>query len=172
MTRQIVSIAVLGLVLQSETFGQSSRDGGDDRMSRWFSYMDRNKDGRLDGDELRRLPGQMRDSLQKSRVDLTRGLSRDDFMRVIPRAYEEMRRQQEDQRRRYEEDRRRREEEERARRDGGSSSSKKPWCASHCWPKAALNKTWTLHSQQAKNNCKASSLGSLCLPRLPEPATI
>lgn len=64
--------------------------------SRFFGYLDRNQDGRIDGDEIQRIPGPFRDAMQNARVDLSRGLSRDDFSRIIPRVMEDMRRRREE----------------------------------------------------------------------------
>lgn len=88
MRTLITTAAVFSLVLCSHAMAQPSSD-------RFFGYMDRNQDGRLDGDELQRMPGPFRDGLRNARVDLSRGLSRDDFARVMPRIMEDMRRQRE-----------------------------------------------------------------------------
>ncbi len=65
--------------------------GSSDRMSRMFDYMDRNRDGRIDRDEAARMPGTMRDALQNSGLDLSRGISRDQLTREMPRIIESMR---------------------------------------------------------------------------------
>lgn len=122
MTKSTLAIATLALLAtNSDILAQGRDDGrrddGQEKMDRWFSYMDRNRDGHLDGEEMRRIPGPMRENLQRARVDLSRGMSKSDFMQHIPKAYEEMRRRQDDDRRRYEEDRRRKEEQERYDRE-------------------------------------------------------
>jgi EF hand len=76
---------------------------------RFFEYMDRNRDGKLDADEVQRMPSSFRSSLEKSGVALDRGVSKDVFMREIPKAFEQMRveREQRDEERRRDEPRRR-----------------------------------------------------------------
>ncbi len=53
-----------------------------------FGFLDRNGDGRLDRDEIENSRGPMRERLQQLRIDYSRGLSRDDFVRVLERARE------------------------------------------------------------------------------------
>lgn len=68
--------------------------GGDPRAmaDRFFGMLDRNQDGRIDEDEAGRIPGPMRDAIRKMGGDLRRGISRDKFGEMLPRAMEEMRR--------------------------------------------------------------------------------
>lgn len=124
MTKLSLAIATLALLLANSDILAQGRDDGQEKMDRWFSYMDRNRDGKLDGDEMRRIPGPMRENLQRNRVDLSRGMSKSDFLRHIPKAYEEMRRRQEDDKRRYEDDRRRKEEKERSEREKYEAKSR------------------------------------------------
>lgn len=95
---------------------------------RFFDYMDRNRDGNLDQDEIRRMPGSFRSSLEDSGVNLDRGVSRDVFMREIPKAFEQMREQRErDEERRREESRRRDDDRNRSDdRDRGPSTNRTP----------------------------------------------
>jgi Ca2+-binding EF-hand superfamily protein len=53
-----------------------------------FGFVDRNGDGRLDRDEIENSRGQMRERLQQLRIDYSRGLSRDEFVRAMERARE------------------------------------------------------------------------------------
>lgn len=118
-TRAIFATLMLSICC-GVSHAQQRDDGG---AERFFGFMDRNRDGRLDAEELQRMPQNFRDSLARQRVDLNRGLSRDEFLRVMPRAMEEARSQREgdrgrDEGRRREDDRsrddeRRREEERR-----------------------------------------------------------
>jgi Ca2+-binding EF-hand superfamily protein len=62
---------------------------------RFFDYLDRNKDGKLDPDELRRMPGSFRTAFEQSRIRLDRDVSREVFMREIPKAFEQMQRDRE-----------------------------------------------------------------------------
>ena len=99
--RSLTLMFPLALVISSSASAQfsfSGREGAD----RFFGYLDRNRDGRLDRDEMRRLPGPLSDALKRARVDTSQGLGRDDFSRVAPRAFEEMRRQREQDREREE----------------------------------------------------------------------
>lgn len=75
---------------------QPGRGGDPGAMAdRFFGMMDRNRDGRLDDEEVRRMPGPMRDAMQRMGADFRRGLSRDRFAEIMPRAMEEMRRSRE-----------------------------------------------------------------------------
>ncbi|MDA0283956.1 MAG: hypothetical protein O3B86_11450, partial [Planctomycetota bacterium] len=57
--------------------------------------LDRNQDGRIDEDEVERIPGPMRDAIVNMGGDLRRGISRDRFAELMPRAMDEMRRSRE-----------------------------------------------------------------------------
>lgn len=113
--------------------GDRSRFGSGGGAERFFGYMDRNRDGRLDEEEVRRMPSPFRDSLERQGVRLDRGISRDQFVREMPRAMEEIRRQREsergssdDERRRQDDERRReayRQRQEQQRRDDSRRSS-------------------------------------------------
>lgn len=50
-----------------------------------FDFMDQNRDGRLDRDEIDNSRGPMRDRLRDSGIDYSRGISRDDFVRTMDR---------------------------------------------------------------------------------------
>lgn len=68
--------------------------GGDPgaMADRFFGMMDRNRNGRLEEDEVQRMPGPMRDAMQRMGADFRRGVSQDKFSEIMPRAMEEMRR--------------------------------------------------------------------------------
>lgn len=89
MINRLLPAICLGLAFSSQAMAQPSPD-------RFFGYLDRNQDGRIDRDEMQRVPGPIRDALQNSRLDLSRGLSREDFTREMPRMMEEMRRRREE----------------------------------------------------------------------------
>jgi len=89
--------------------GPGSPDDERARTERFFGYLDRNQDGRLDREEMQRLPGSFRETLERSEINVSNGLSKEQFLREIPRAMEESRR--------------RREEEYRNRSGGDSPSS-------------------------------------------------
>jgi hypothetical protein len=85
---------LLTLAVVGPAFAQPGRGGGDpsEMADRFFGMMDRNRDGRLDEDETRRMPPPMRDAMQRMGADFRRGISRDRFGEMLPRAMEEMRR--------------------------------------------------------------------------------
>jgi len=90
---QIVIAAMLTLAVARPACAQPGRGGDSSGMAdRFFGMMDRNRDGRLDEEETRRIPGPMRDAMQKMGADFRRGISRDRFGEMLPRAMEEMRR--------------------------------------------------------------------------------
>ena len=94
MSRLQLTIAtVLVLSVVGPAFAQPGRGGDPSQMAdRFFGMMDRNRDGRLDEEETRRIPAPMRDAMQKMGADFRRGISRDRFGEMLPRAMEEMRR--------------------------------------------------------------------------------
>lgn len=100
--------------------------GGDPRSrfspDRIFGYMDRNQDGRIDSEELERVPGPLRDRFKQMGVDTSRGLSKEDFSKTFERMREEREQEQERDRGR-DEDRRR---DEGNRDDNRSSTAQKP----------------------------------------------
>lgn len=88
-----VLATTLLLSVTSAALAQPGRGGDSSGMAdRFFGMMDRNRDGRLDEEETRRIPGPMRDSMQKMGADFRQGISRDRFGEMLPRAMEEMRR--------------------------------------------------------------------------------
>lgn len=89
----LVFMMTLMLSATGQAFAQPGR-GGDPRemADRFFGMMDRNRDGRLDEEETRRIPPPMRDAMERMGADFRRGLSRDRFGEMLPRAMEEMRR--------------------------------------------------------------------------------
>ena len=90
---QFVAVTTLALAVTGPAFAQPSRGGDPSQMAdRFFGMMDRNRDGRLDEEETRRIPGPMRDAMQRMGADFRRGISRDRFGEMLPRAMEEMRR--------------------------------------------------------------------------------
>lgn len=97
-----------------------------DRSERFFGYLDKDKNGRLDEDEVRRMPGSIREAFQKADFSLDRGISKDDFVREMPRIMEDMRRRREEDRDKGRDDDRRREEprREESRRDDDRNRSK------------------------------------------------
>ena len=89
----LVLATTLLLSAPGAALAQPGRGGDSSGMAdRFFGMMDRNRDGRLDEEETRRIPGPMRDSMQKMGADFRRGISRDRFGEMLPRAMEEMRR--------------------------------------------------------------------------------
>lgn len=89
--------AAVWLVCACSLQVSAQRGGGDPgaMADRFFGMLDRNQDGRIDEDEARRMPPPIRDAMQNMGADLRRGLSRDRFAEMIPRAMEEMRRSRE-----------------------------------------------------------------------------
>ena len=70
--------------------------GGPPSPDRIFDFLDQNRDGRLSEQELRRLPGPVREGLERREVDLSLGLSRDEFVDTATRAFEQMRRERDE----------------------------------------------------------------------------
>ena len=90
---QLAMAMLLMLAAVGPALAQPGRGGDPSEMAdRFFGMMDRNRDGRLDEDETQRIPGPMRDAMQKMGADFRRGISRDRFGEMLPRAMEEMRR--------------------------------------------------------------------------------
>jgi len=88
-----ITLAALLLAWTLEQAQAQPRGGDSGAMAdRFFGMLDRNRDGRVDEEEVRRMPGPMRDAMQKMGADLRRGISRDKFGKMLPRAMEEMRR--------------------------------------------------------------------------------
>lgn len=77
---------------------RSSRGGSSSGTDRFFGYLDRNRDGRLDQDEVRRIQGPLRDSFERARIDLSKGISREQFSSTASRAFEDMRRRRDEER--------------------------------------------------------------------------
>lgn len=89
MMARLVAASCLCLVLSGQAMAQPSPE-------RFFGYLDRNQDGRIDGDEIQRMPGPIRDGMRNAGIDLSRGISRDEFTRRMPQMMEEMRRRREE----------------------------------------------------------------------------
>ena len=88
----VVALFVVGYACQSG-MAQPGRGGDPSEMAdRFFGMMDQNRDGRLYENETQRIPSPMRDSMQRMGADFRRGISRDRFGEMLPRAMEEMRR--------------------------------------------------------------------------------
>lgn len=94
---------------------------------RIFDYMDRNKNGTLDPEEMQRMPGTYREVWSKH-VNLSKPLSKDKFLQYAPKIFEESRRRREEEYRRRKEDEKRRESDrDRGRgNDDRSRESSKP----------------------------------------------
>jgi hypothetical protein len=89
-------IATVLTVSFTGTLHAQFRGGDPGEMSdRFFGMLDRNQDGRIDEDEVQRIPGPMRDAIVNMGGDLRRGISRDRFAELMPRAMDEMRRSRE-----------------------------------------------------------------------------
>jgi Ca2+-binding EF-hand superfamily protein len=86
MKRIALIIAAIVLAHTTESFAQYGPSA-----ERFFGFLDRNKDGRIDGEEMNRLPGSMREAMKNLRIDSRRGISQSDFSRVFPKLMDEMR---------------------------------------------------------------------------------
>lgn len=126
--------------------GGGSRSGEGQRRGpspeQIFGYLDRNKNGRIDADEIENSRGPLKEMMQRAGVDYRKGLDQNSF----GKAFEKIRQQREaegsdrgrdddrakreeyERRKREYEERRRREEEEKRRKgeDSKSKSSSKP----------------------------------------------
>lgn len=67
--------------------------GGAPDPSRFFGFMDRNQDGKIDAEEYNRLPSPLRDRLQQSGLSADNPISQEDFSGAMQKAMEQ--RQQE-----------------------------------------------------------------------------
>ncbi|MFV0442622.1 MAG: hypothetical protein ACK5Q5_03520 [Planctomycetaceae bacterium] len=118
-------LVLLGALLALPSTGWTQGFGPPD-PSMIFRFMDRNGDGRLDRDEIDNSRGPMRDRLREARIDYSRGLSQDDFVKTMDQLRSSSdggrssfdRSRSDDERRR--EDERRRDDDR--RRDSGRSS--------------------------------------------------
>lgn len=95
-TAQTALIAVLGVLATCANVSAQDQDGSE----RFFGYMDRNKDGRLDSEEVRRMPGSFREALARREINIEDGISKDQFLREMPRVMEEMRQRRDEERNR------------------------------------------------------------------------
>ncbi len=87
----------LGLVVGCSVWGTStvaSAQSEGPSAERFFSFIDRNRDGMLDRQEIENAPPNVRDALSGMRTD--RGISLRDFEQVMPRITEEFRRRREE----------------------------------------------------------------------------
>ncbi|WP_197444289.1 EF-hand domain-containing protein [Maioricimonas rarisocia] len=101
MNRGIARVLLVGgivSVLAEPTLAQFR--GGGPSPERIVGFIDRNQDGHIDGEELRRMPGPFREALEDAGVDTRRGISREQFLREAPRLMESMRRRMEESRER------------------------------------------------------------------------
>ena len=89
MISRLLAATCLCVVLSGQAMAQPSPE-------RFFGYLDRNQDGRIDGDEIQRMPGPLRDGMRNAGIDLSRGISQDEFTRQMPRMMEEMRRRRDE----------------------------------------------------------------------------
>ncbi len=127
MTRSFA--LTVALLLMGTAAPAWSQGFGRPQPEQVFEYLDQNKDGRLDSDEINR-GGFVRGMLERADVDVSRGLSRDDFVRQMTTVRQEFERngpglpgrgEGDGDRRRDEGDRR---EEERRSDSSRSSSSR------------------------------------------------
>jgi Ca2+-binding EF-hand superfamily protein len=101
-TAQLALFVLLGVLTTLSPVSAQDRGRGGSRDSRssaerFFGYMDRNRDGRLDAEETRRMPSSFREAFERADYNLDRGISRDDFVREMPRIMEDARRRREEE---------------------------------------------------------------------------
>lgn len=72
-------LTVMAIVLSPAPATAQFRGGGPPSSDRIFGFMDRNRNGLLDPEELDRIPGSFRERLESSGIDLSRPISQDDF---------------------------------------------------------------------------------------------
>jgi len=125
----LIVITLLALLTPNCVFGQDSNSS-----ERFFGYLDRNKDGKLDEEEVRRMPSSVREAFANADFSIDRGISKDDFIREMPRIMEQMRKKRDEERNSKESDSKksepRREEPKRVdskKSSKGSSYSPKKW---------------------------------------------
>ena len=126
MKSPIQSLTLFASIILSTVCANLNAQSRAPSADRFFEYMDRNKDGNLDQDEVRRMPGNFRESLEKNGVSLDRGVSKDVFLREIPKVFEQMREQRERDEERRRDESRRREDDRRRDDDRRSQSSNRP----------------------------------------------
>lgn len=85
---QLIAVLIVIVGSQQAAFSQPSAE-------RFFGFLDRNRDGRIDQDEAQRLPGPFREAMQRARVDFSRGVSQSEFARIMPGVMEQARAQRE-----------------------------------------------------------------------------
>ncbi|MDB4679885.1 MAG: EF-hand domain-containing protein [Planctomycetaceae bacterium] len=81
------------LVVPNHSIAQDSNSS-----ERFFGYLDKNKDGKLDTDEVRRMPGSVREAFANADFSVDRGISKEDFIREMPRIMEQMRKKRDEER--------------------------------------------------------------------------
>ena len=84
-----LAVVAAGLLLLAGTPAHAQRS----RFSpeRIFGFLDRNKDGQLAGEEMERLPGSLRDWLDRNDYHSSSPLSKADFIRLAPEMFQAMR---------------------------------------------------------------------------------
>lgn len=100
------------------SFGRSGFDPSQ-MGARISQFMDRNKNGRIDADEMQRLPKQVQDRLRQSGIDPSKGISVSDFSKRASMAWQAQAREREDARSRRDRERESRDS------DGKKSSTSK-----------------------------------------------
>jgi hypothetical protein len=88
MRRTLAWLMVIGLWSGLGSRDLAAQGFGRPDPAMIFGWMDRNGDGRLDRDEIENSRGPLRERLQQLRIDYSRGLNRDDFVRALERARE------------------------------------------------------------------------------------
>lgn len=128
---------LLWLVVISGTEALAQRRGPSPEQI--FDYMDRNKNGRIDPDEIENSRGPFKEMLQRAGVDYRKGLDQKNFSSTFEKIRkqreaensdrggedDDRRRREEYERRKQEYEKRKREEEERKSKENSKSTSKK-----------------------------------------------
>lgn len=84
-----MSAALILTLSTAEIYAQGF--GGGNPGERMVMFMDRNRNGQLDTDELERMPAPMLDALEDAGIDTSRPVSTDRFAQVAPQVMEAMR---------------------------------------------------------------------------------
>jgi hypothetical protein len=131
----LCALLVVAFIVTSLAVAQDSNSS-----ERFFGYLDRNKDGKLDSDEVRRMPSSVREAFANADFSVDRGISKEDFIREMPRIMEQMRKKRDEERSKKEQGSKKPEtRKEEPRREDSKKSSKSATYSPKKWPKITVD---------------------------------